>query len=151
MSETTMVVRLLLGAVLGALVGIDRERSHKVAGLRTHTLVALGSSLFAILSLSGFIIQPGVNYDPLRIVSNIVVGIGFIGAGSILRRGDKVEGTTTAASLWTVAAVGASCGLGLYFPAIFTSLLVYLILTILWQVEKKITSKVPYRADEEAS
>lgn len=137
LSEVTFVIRLLLAAGLGALVGFERERSHKVAGLRTHMLVALGSALFTLISLAGPFATLGFGYDSSRIVSNIVVGIGFIGAGAILRRGSKVEGTTTAASVWTVAAIGVATALGLYFAAIFTTLVVYTILTVLWRVEKK--------------
>src|SRR3989344_3290551 len=96
MDELSLIFRLILATGLGA-------------------LVALESALFAIISISGGLLQiDNSNIDPLRVVSNIVVGIGFIGAGSILRRGNRVEGTTTAASLWTVAAIGAATGLGLF-------------------------------------
>ncbi|MBI2626849.1 MAG: MgtC/SapB family protein [Parcubacteria group bacterium] len=147
MPELSLIFRLILATGLGALVGFERERSHKVAGLRTHALVALGSALFAIISISGGLFQISSNIDPLRVVSNIVVGIGFIGAGSILRRGNRVEGTTTAASLWTVAAIGAAAGLGLYFASVFTAIVVYIVLTFLWRLEKSMVDKVRYEDD----
>ena len=150
MDELSLIFRLILATGLGALVGFERERSHKVAGLRTHAFVALGSALFAIISISGGLLQiDNSNIDPLRVVSNIVVGIGFIGAGSILRRGNRVEGTTTAASLWTVAAIGAATGLGLYFASVFTAIVVYIVLTFLWRLEKSVVDKVRYEDDSD--
>src|SRR3990167_6504348 len=94
--------RILIAAALGAAIGFERERSQKAAGLRTNALVAMGASLLTILSLS----FGGPGADPSRIISNIVVGIGFIGGGAILREGPRVTGITTAATLWVVAAIG---------------------------------------------
>ncbi len=121
----SMVFKIALAGALGMVIGAEREHRHKSAGLRTCTVVAIGAVLFTILSVYGF---PGMagnsSYDPSRIASQIVVGIGFIGAGMIILRENKVEGLTTAASVWTTAAVAMAVGFGFYFVAIFTALLV---------------------------
>lgn len=138
-----MLIRLLTATVLGGVIGFERERSHKIAGLRTHSLVALGSALFVLLSLNGFTQFIGhTNFDPSRIVSSILVGIGFIGAGAILRKEGRIVGTTTAASLWIVAAIGATAGLGFFYLAIFATGIAYAILAVLWLVEKNIMHKL---------
>jgi len=116
------VLSLILAIVLGAVVGIEREITHKPAGLRTHMLVSLGSCLFTIVSLQEFSI------DPARIAAGIVTGIGFIGAGTIIAEQDKVVGITTAASLWATAAIGLVVGAGNYLLAITATLLVFLVL-----------------------
>jgi putative Mg2+ transporter-C (MgtC) family protein len=115
--------QILLAAVLGMAIGAEREHRHKSAGLRTYTLVSLGSCLFTILSVYGFSGSQGI-LDPSRIASQIVVGIGFIGAGMIILRENKIEGLTTAAGVWTTAGIGMAVGLGLYLIAIFASLLI---------------------------
>jgi len=122
MTELEPVLRLVLSAVLGALVGFQREHEHKPAGLRTHTIVCIGSCLFAIVSATGF---PGG--DPSRIAAQVVTGIGFIGAGTILflSRQHIVVGLTTAATVWAVAAVGLAVGSGLYLMAVAGALLVF--------------------------
>lgn len=130
-------IRILIASGLGALIGFERERSHKSAGLRTNALVAMGASLLTVISLS--FVGPGT--DPSRIISNIIVGIGFIGGGAIIREGSKVMGITTAATLWVVAAIGIAVGMGFYREAVFTAGVVYFILTILWLVEKRIGGK----------
>ena len=112
---------LLLAVVLGAIVGIQREITHKPAGLRTHMLVCLGSCLFTIISVS-------FSLDPARIAAGIVAGIGFIGAGTIWGEKDKVKGITTAASLWATAAIGLTTGIGDYPLASVVSILVVIIL-----------------------
>ena len=113
------VLRLLLAGALGAVIGLERERSDQPAGLRTNLLVALGACLFTLLSVygaSGILDQvPGPGrFDPSRIASQIVVGIGFLGAGAILKHGLSIRGLTTAAGLWVVAAVGMAVGFGNY-------------------------------------
>src|SRR5262245_7766873 len=113
-----VVVRLLAAAVLGGLVGIEREASDQVAGLRTHIAVALGASLFGVISTLGFLefdqlrARSTVQVDVSRVASNVVVGIGFLGAGVIIRQGNHIRNLTTAASLWAVAAIGLACGVG---------------------------------------
>lgn len=147
--EIEILGRLLMAALLGGIVGWERERSGKVAGLRTHTLVSLGAALFTTVSLLIYVDLPSVTgaqgYSD-RIIANIIVGIGFIGAGAILRRDDRVEGTTTAASLWVVAAIGLAAGLGYYREAIATTALAYLTLTGLWMLEKNMRKSIHYRS-----
>ena len=112
---------LLLAVAFGAVVGIEREVTHKPAGLRTHMLVSLGSCLFAVVSI-------GFSFDPARIAAGIVAGIGFIGAGAIWAEQDKVKGITTAASLWATAAIGLTAGIGDYLLAAVVTFLVVIIL-----------------------
>ena len=131
MINTTLVFRLVLAAVIGALLGIEREHTKKPAGLRTHMLVALGSCLFTILSIDYFTMDPG------RVAAGIVTGIGFLGAGTIFRAKDHVEGLTTAASVWTVAAIGMSVGLGYYWLGVIAVVLALLILELDLLIRKK--------------
>ena len=132
-----ILIKLLVATFLGALIGLERERSHKAAGLRTHALVSLGSALLTILSLYMVNVINFENYDPSRIISNIIVGIGFIGGGAILRSGFRITGTTTAASLWIVAAIGIATGVGFYYGAIVTAIIAYFLLTVVWKLEKR--------------
>ena len=134
--ETQFVVigELFLAALLSALIGLDRERRDHSAGLRTHMLVGIGACLFTLLSAYAF---PGS--DPARVASQIVVGIGFLGAGTILKREDKgeVHALTTAASIWVTAAVGMAAGVGAWFLAICATLVVWFVLAILRRMEDK--------------
>ena len=139
--------RILLATALGAAIGFERERSHKSAGLRTNALVAMGASLITVISLSAFSYNPLI--DPTRIISNIIVGIGFIGGGVIIQQGQKIRGITTAATLWVVAAIGITIGMGFYREAVFSVLVVYFILTFLWLVEKKTGNKILYQSLKE--
>lgn len=139
-TDLEIFFRILVAAALGAVIGFERERSHKSAGLRTNALVAMGAALLTVISQS----FGGPNADPSRIISNIIVGIGFIGGGAILREGHRVSGITTAATLWVVAAIGISVGMGFYREALFSVVVVYFILTILWLIEKKINRKFLY-------
>src|SRR5438093_1181370 len=125
------LLRLALAAALGAAVGLERELREREAGLRTHLLVSLGSALFTIASAYGFrefFVSNGalVRTDPTRIAAQIVTGIGFLGAGAIIRQGLSVRGLTTAATLWVVAAIGLTAGAGYYSAAAITTLLVIL-------------------------
>ena len=123
--EIEMVLRLLLAAALGAIIGYQRERAGKPAGLRTHILICVGSALFTVASLHGF----GAVADPARVAAGIVAGIGFLGAGAIMRRGEGVvEGLTTAATIWAVAAIGLAAGAGLYLVSAVTAALVLVVL-----------------------
>jgi putative Mg2+ transporter-C (MgtC) family protein len=128
--------RLLLAAALGGMVGFERERHNRPAGLRTHILVCLGSTLVMIVSVVGFAGELGPRGDQARIAAQVVSGIGFLGAGTIMRQGSAVRGLTTAASLWVVAAVGLAVGIGLYVPAVFATGLVLASLFFLSGVEK---------------
>jgi putative Mg2+ transporter-C (MgtC) family protein len=130
-SDWEAVLRLLVAAGLGSLIGAERERLVWAAGLRTHMLVCVGACLFMIVSAFGFadiLNTPHVILDPSRIAAQVVSGIGFLGAGSILLRGDVVRGLTTAASLWTVAAIGLAVGGGLYVEAVAATFIILLIL-----------------------
>src|SRR6202044_3215096 len=120
MPDSDMLIRLLAAAALGSLIGFERERLLWAAGIRTHMLVCVGSCLIMIVSQYGFsniLTHPNVVLDPSRIAAQVVSGIGFLGAGAILARGEIVKGLTTAASIWTVAAIGLAVGGGLYFAA----------------------------------
>ena len=125
-AELELVGRLVLAAAIGAGVGIEREVHGHPAGMRTHLLVALGAGLFTVLSVHGF---PGSNGDPARIAAQVVSGIGFLGAGAILKEGFTIRGLTTAASLWSTAALGMAAGLGQYVIAIAATAIV---LVSLW-------------------
>ncbi|PMQ01204.1 MAG: magnesium transporter MgtC [Dictyoglomus sp. NZ13-RE01] len=132
-NDLEIVLRLLLSVVLGGIIGWEREKEEKPAGLRTHMLVCLGSTLIMIVSAYGF---PGrYPSDPGRIAAQVITGIGFIGAGTILRTGATIKGLTTAASIWTVAGIGLAVGVGLYFPAILTTLLVVATLILAVKLE----------------
>ena len=129
-----IAARLILALVLGGLVGIERESMGRPAGFRTHILVSTGSALIMIVSAYAFIDRAG---DPARLAAQVVSGIGFLGAGTIMREGANVRGLTTAASLWTVAGLGLTVGAGFYFAAILGTILVVLTLVVLNQLEWK--------------
>jgi putative Mg2+ transporter-C (MgtC) family protein len=116
LGDWDVVGRLAIAAALGAAVGIERELREREAGIRTHLLVSLGACLFTIVGAYGFHNFSGV--DPTRIAAQVVTGIGFLGAGAIIREGISVRGLTTAASLWVVAAIGMAAGAGYYWPAV---------------------------------
>ena len=124
-----ILLRVVLAGVLGGVIGVEREIREREAGLRTHLLVAVGAALFTLVSAYGwhdfhFSNSSGVTYDPTRIAAQIVTGIGFLGAGAIIRHGLSVRGLTTAASLWVVAAIGVASGAGYYSAALITTVLV---------------------------
>ena len=129
-----VLLRVVLAGVLGGAIGVEREIREREAGLRTHLLVAVGAALFTLVSAYGwhdfhFSNESGVTYDPTRIAAQIVTGIGFLGAGAIIRQGLSVRGLTTAASLWVVAAIGIAAGAGYYTGAVITTVVV---LVSLW-------------------
>jgi putative Mg2+ transporter-C (MgtC) family protein len=119
------MLRLALAGVLGGMIGLERELREREAGLRTHLLVAVGSALFTIVGAYGF---GGIRTDPTRIAAQVVTGIGFLGAGAIIRQGFSIRGLTTAATLWVVAAVGLAAGAGYYSAAVISTGLVLLAL-----------------------
>lgn len=125
--------RLLVACVLGGIVGFEREHTrHKPAGFRTHILVCMGSCLVTLISeFAVMAFQGVVNVDPTRIGAQVVSGIGFLGAGAIIRHGVSVRGITTAASIWAVACVGIACGMGFYTAALIATLLIWAVLTCL--------------------
>jgi putative Mg2+ transporter-C (MgtC) family protein len=125
-AEIVMALRLLLAAALGAIVGYQRERAGKPAGLRTHTLICVGAALFTIASIYGF-----SGASPAQVAAGIVAGIGFLGAGAIFHRETGiVQGLTTAATIWAVAAIGLAAGAGLYLISTITTAVVMIILLL---------------------
>jgi putative Mg2+ transporter-C (MgtC) family protein len=122
-----VLLRLFVAAVLGGLIGLERELRERQAGLRTHLLVCVGSALFTLVSAYGFS-DWGVRVDPTRIAAQIVTGIGFLGAGAIIRQGLSVRGLTTAATLWLVAGIGMAAGAGYWEGAIVAALGAVLVL-----------------------
>ena len=133
MAVTQLLLRLVLAAILGGLLGFQRERAGRAAGLRTHMLVALGSALFVLIPL-----QAGMPLIELgRVLQGLTTGIGFLGAGTILKRGAHIEGLTTAASLWVTAAVGVAAGMGREMSAVLGTVLTFIILAFIPQMGPK--------------
>lgn len=128
---------IVVAAALSSLIGLERELHGQPAGLRTHMILGVGAALAAILSISysQFLSSPDLPSDPARIVAQVVSGVGFLGAGAILRFGVTVKGLTTASSLWTTAIIGIASGSGYFILATFTAVLVFGILTIINKVE----------------
>jgi putative Mg2+ transporter-C (MgtC) family protein len=132
-----LIARLLMAAGLGAAVGLEREASDQPAGLRTHLAVSLGAGLFGVISTTGFLEfettqrASNIQFDVTRVASLVASGIGFIGAGLIFRQGTTVRNLTTAASLWVTAAIGLSCGVGDFSPAIATTVVMLAALALL--------------------
>jgi putative Mg2+ transporter-C (MgtC) family protein len=130
--QLELAARLAIALGLGAVIGFEREMDRRPAGFRTHSLVALGSALFTVLSAYGF---AGAAVDPTRIAAQVVTGIGFIGAGTILHHRGSIRGLTTAASLWSVAAIGMAAGAGMLAIAAVGTVLVVIVLSLLEGVE----------------
>ncbi|WP_420452851.1 MgtC/SapB family protein [Ilumatobacter sp.] len=136
-------IRLVLACLLGGLIGVERDLSGHEAGLRTHMLLALGSALFALLWVAAFVpfVESGgsaVQVDPSRIASYVAAGVGFLGAGAIVKERGDVTGLTTAASLWVAAAVGVACGLGMWAAALIAVALAIASLAVLHPVSRAI-------------
>lgn len=149
LSYQETIIRLVLAAVFGAAVGLERERKNWTAGMRTHMMVCLGASLMMMVSSFGFsdILKTGhVTLDPSRIAAQVVSGIGFLGAGTImfLRQG-IVKGLTTASGLWTVAGIGLACGGGMYFAALIATIFALIILWMLQPLEKRFVQRYTQR------
>ncbi|NPD91474.1 MgtC/SapB family protein [Prevotella sp. PMUR] len=144
MMETDYIIRLFVAVMLGGVIGLEREFRAKEAGARTHILVALGSCLFMIVSQFGFagiLEYNNVSLDPSRIASQVVTGIGFIGAGTIIFQKRVVRGLTTAAGLWVTSAIGLTCGSGMYVLAFASAVLVLLCLEVLYFMLRRIGSR----------
>ena len=136
---------LILAATLGALIGLEREWAQRAAGLRTFSLISLGAALFVMISRLSFIQYLGISsLDPSRTLGQIIVGMGFLGAGIIIfkQREGRVEGLTTAAMMWVTSAVGAAVGLELYWLAISTTILIVLINFVVLPFEKRLEEKI---------
>lgn len=139
MNDIEITIRLLTALGLGGLVGLEREVHGSDAGLRTHILVSLGSALVMVVSILMSRSFPGT--DPARISAQVVSGIGFLGAGSILRSATSVRGLTTAASIWAIAGIGLAAGAGYYSSAIIASILILVTLWLLRFIEKALNLK----------
>lgn len=137
-----VIARLLLAFVLGGAIGFEREHVGRPAGLRTHVLVCVGAALVQITVLDFHTLNPGYSSDPFRMGAQVISGIGFLGAGTIIKEGSSVKGLTTAATLWVVACVGLAAGTGMYIEAIAATMLLYIGLRGLKRVEQKITKAV---------
>ena len=138
MTETIIIVKLFLACLLGGLIGFIREREKKAAGLRTHMLVCLGSTLFMLISI--YMSTQFKFTDAARIAANVVTGIGFIGAGAIIREGGSIRGITTAASIWTVAAIGLAVGCEYYLAAVVATLVTLVVLQVVHEIERRYIS-----------
>lgn len=138
-TEMELTIRILLAAGLGGIVGLEREWSKHAAGLRTHILVCIGSAAIMLLSIYGFsdfVNEVNVRTDPARLAAQVISGIGFLGAGTIMRTGATVSGLTTAASIWVVAAIGLCVGAGFIYAAVLSTIMVLVILFVLNKLEK---------------
>jgi putative Mg2+ transporter-C (MgtC) family protein len=136
LSDAELVTRLLTAALLGGVIGFERELRQKTAGLRTNILIAIGSALFTLMSYE---LASGVQgADPGRLAAQIVTGIGFLGAGAIIRRDGGVQGLTTAATVWVNAAVGVAAGGGEYHLAFIATIVTVVVLLLLHPIEKMI-------------
>ncbi len=142
MTNNQIIFRLILSALLSGLIGLERQLHRRAAGLRTHILVSVGSTLIMLTSLYIFdIYKDSAPVDPARIAAGVITGIGFLGAGTIIRYGEEVRGLTTAASLWVVAASGLAVGCGFYVAASAATILVLLVLLLLRRIESKVLGK----------
>lgn len=142
--QIQVVLQLIAALLFGGAIGLERERKGKEAGLQTYTLVALGSCLFTILSFEVFkffVGQPGLGFDPSRIILAVATGIGFIGGGVIVHREFRTEGLTTAAGLWTAAAIGVAVGLKLFLLAFLGTIFTVFVLVVYGEIEKRLLSK----------
>lgn len=136
LSPWEILIRLILAVIAGGLIGLEREIHGRAAGFRTQILVCLGATLIMLLSIYGFAAS-GIDearWDPARLAAQVVSGIGFLGAGTILRDGPSIKGLTTAASLWVVAGIGLAIGSGFYLGAVITTVLAFL--TLVYRVER---------------
>lgn len=141
-----VIFKLALAGILGGLIGLERESLSRPAGLRTYTLVCVGSALAMIVSIDIYLqYYQTVNADPGRIAAQVVSGIGFLGAGTIMREGSTVQGLTTAAGLWVVACIGLAVGAGLYWPAVVTTILILFVLIYFIKFEHRFTGRREYK------
>ena len=139
LSNLELIERLLLAAVLGGVFGLEREFRHKAAGLRTNMLIAMGSALFTLMSIE----LTAHTGDPSRVASQIVTGIGFLGAGAILRTDGGIHGLTTAATIWVNAAVGVTVGAGNYKLALIATVVTIVVLLVLYPIERWVDRHLP--------
>lgn len=137
------VVRLAVAMLLGMLIGVERVIAHKTAGMRTYALVAMGSALFVVISEILFASHVNtVGFDPTRLASQIISGVGFLGAGLIIFKDSKLSGLTTATGIWVSAGIGMASGFGLFSLALSATILTLFIFIVLWYVEQSIKKAV---------
>ena len=154
MTNADFLVRILVAAALGGVIGIERELRDQPAGFRTHMLVAVGACLFTLVGAFGFQSFTGgtdthrIQADLTRVASQVVVGIGFLGGGTILRHGGTVRGLTTAATLWVTAAVGLAVAMGYFFAATATSILAVITLAGLKPIERRFLARNVKQEDD---
>ena len=141
-NAVTVVIRVLLAAVAGALVGLEREFHGRAAGMRTHMMVALGAALAAMIGMFT-VSELGIDSDPMRVGAQVISGVGFLGAGTILLRGggSRITGLTTAAGLWTAASIGLAVGIGFYVGAFMTVIAAMLTFTLITSLEMFLNRK----------
>ncbi len=141
-NPVTVILRVFLAALAGALVGLEREFHGRAAGMRTHMMVALGAALTAMIGLFT-VHELGISSDPLRVGAQVISGVGFLGAGTILLRGggSRITGLTTAAGLWTAASIGLAVGIGFYVGAFMTVFAVMFTFTLVTRVEMRLNRK----------
>jgi putative Mg2+ transporter-C (MgtC) family protein len=143
--QLDLCLRIGVAAILSGIVGYNRERNYHPAGLRTHILVGVGSALFTVLSISAF-----GSDSPGRVAAQIVVGIGFLGAGTIIRNNSRdVHGMTTAADIWAVAGIGMACGVGYYVVAVFAAVIIWFTLAVLRKLDRGGRATVPPDSDNQ--
>ena len=143
--NSEIIIKLLVSMSLGMVVGVERYLAHKTAGMRTYSLVAMGSALFIIISESisaSHIAISNISINPSQMAAAVITGIGFLGAGLILHQESRVIGITSASGLWVAAGIGMAVGFGLYALAIFATILILFIFVILWLLEKKIIDRI---------
>jgi putative Mg2+ transporter-C (MgtC) family protein len=139
LTDTELAIRLLTAAVLGGILGLEREIRQKSAGLRTNILITIGSALFTLMSIE---LADGPTSDPARIAAQIVTGIGFLGAGAIMRNGASIHGLTTAATVWVNAAVGVAAGGGEYHLAVIATVVTLVVLLMLEPIERALARRL---------
>ncbi len=134
-----MLFQITVAAILGIFIGMERSAAYKTAGMRTYGLISMGSCLFVVISHAVSSQYIGLTtFDPLRVASQIIVGIGFVGGGIIMTQEHKIIGITTAAGLWVSAGIGMAVGFHLYGIALFVTLMTLFIFTVLWHIESRI-------------
>ncbi|MDD5730744.1 MAG: MgtC/SapB family protein [Candidatus Omnitrophica bacterium] len=139
LSDSQIIIRLTLSVFLSGMIGLERQIHRRSAGLRTHILVSMGSCLIMLTSMYVFGIYKNItSLDPTRIAAGVITGIGFLGAGAIIREREGIKGLTTAASLWVVAALGMAVGCGFYVASLFTTALTLIVLLFLRRIENVI-------------
>ena len=148
--NSEIILKLLLAVGLGGLIGPERFIVHTEAGMKTHAIVALGSALFVVISEELMFLYGDIgSFDPTRIASQIIVGIGFLGAGSIMLQGSRIKGLTTASGLWLTAGIGMASGFGFTDIAIIATVLVLLVFTLMTILEKPISKLIGDNQEED--